>query len=116
MTTSRGWGGALISVLEGIAASKPQPVNDEPNVVTFQTDVKKLVEQIRMARRDVSAAAIKRRQLTEAWCELDHELIADEQKTAERLLQLQIQFAKVAHDCGLEVLVPPAVEQQEGQQ
>lgn len=114
MSTSRGWGGALISVLEGIAASKTQPAPDPagPNVVTLQIDVKKLVDQIRTARRDEAAAKTKRAQLTEAWAELDQELIADEMKTAERVLQLQIQFAKVAHDdCGLDCVLPPAIQQ-----
>lgn len=111
--TATGWHGSLITFLEGIAASKTQPVNDEPNVVSFQTDVKKLVEQIRMAIRDLHAARTKRQQLTDAWVELDQELIADEGKTAERLTQLQAQFARVAADCGLEVHVPAAV--QEGQ-
>lgn len=109
MTRTAGWHGTLVTFLEGIAASKPQPA-DEPNVVSFQTDVKKLVDQIRVARRDVQAARLKRQQLTEAWGELDQELIADEGRTAERLTQLQAQFAKVAHDCGLEVVVPSHAE------
>ena len=108
MTQATGWRGMLVPFLEGIAANKTQQPQDEPNVVSFQTDVKKLVEQIRMARRDVHAAKVKRAQLTEAWSELDDELIADERKTAERLFQLQVQFAKVAADCGLECHVVPA--------
>ena len=105
---TQGWHGTLVTFLEGIVASKNQVTPDEPNVVTFQADVKKLVESIRVARRDLKAARTKRAQLNDAWLELDSELIADEQKTTERLFQLQVQFARVATDeCGLEVMLPP---------
>lgn len=117
MAKTIGWTrGALISVLEGIVANSTQPdPPPEQNVVTLQVDVKKLVEAIRIARKDLEAAQRKRADLAVAWTEFDHEMIQDEEATAQRLFNLQVQFSKVAADCGLEVLLPPGQSQMEAE-
>jgi hypothetical protein len=112
MSTARqpGWAkGALVAVLEGIVAAAPQPIQQpEPKVVTLQPDLKKLVEAIRLARRDLAQAKQKRTDFASAWVDYEMELTGDEDATMQRLIHLQVQFAQVAHECGLEVHVPAA--------
>ena len=103
---TRGWKGTLIPFLESIAAKDQTQPPQQTKVVTLQTDVKKLVESIRQARKDLDAAQHKRADLTSAWLEYDQEMIEDVEATRQRLFQLQVQFAKVADECGLEVHLP----------